>query len=45
MIKAQSLEATLLAIKFIHDVYVSLLEKDTTRRERVYEMYKTYEEI
>ena len=43
MIKAQSLEATLPAIIFIHNVYVSLLKQDTTKKRRVYEMYKMYE--
>ena len=42
-IKAQSLEAILPAIIFIHDVYVSLLEQDTIRKGRVYEMYEMYE--
>ena len=42
MIKKRSLEAMLPAIIFIHDVYVSLLEQDTTRKGRVYEMYEMY---
>ena len=43
MIKAQSLEPTLPAIIFIHDVYVSLPEQDTTRKGRVYENATIYE--
>ena len=42
MIKAQNLEPTLLAIIFIQDVYVLLLEQDTTRKGRVYKMYEMY---
>ena len=43
MIKARSLEAMLPAIIFIHDIYVSLLEQDTTMKGRVYKMYEMYE--
>ena len=45
MIKTQSLEATLLAIIFIHDVYMSLLEQDYKEEASVqkhYKMYKIY---
>ena len=36
-VKAQNLEATLLAIILIYDVYVSLPEQNTTRKGRGYE--------
>ena len=43
MIKAQSLEATLPTINFIHDVYMSLLEQDHQEGAGVREPYKMYE--
>ena len=51
MIKAQSLEATLPTINFIHDVYMSLLEQNHQEEVGVrghYEVYKNttmYENI
>ena len=42
MIKAQNLEATLPAIIFIHDVYVSLQEQDYQEGAGVRECYETY---
>ena len=43
-IKAQSPEATLSVIILICDVfYVSLPEQDTTRKERMYEIYEMHE--
>ena len=43
MIKAQSLEATLPTINFIHDVYMSLLEQDHQEGAGVQERYEMYE--
>ena len=42
MIKARSLKATLPAIIFIHDVYVSLQEQDYQEGAGVRERYETY---
>ena len=42
MIKARSLEATLPAIIFIHDVYMSLLEQNHQEEAGVREPYKMY---
>ena len=39
----QSLEATLLAIIFIYDIYISLLEQDHQEGVGIQELYKMYE--
>ena len=45
MIKAQSLEATLPTIIFIHNIYVSLQEQDHQEGAGVRKRYKVYKNV